>query len=255
VIVNHAVTKKVMDQDEAKAAGALAFFGDKYEDKVRVVAVPGVSQELCGGTHLDSTGQIGLFKIISESSVASGVRRIEGVTGKAAYELIRQQQGILNEVAETLRVPREKLASEVQKKLARIKELEKQLSSAKSGSVISVIDEAVRQAEEIAGIKVVARMLEAADMAQIRSAMDAAKQKLGSGAVALAGVSEGKVALGIGFTPDLVAKGFDAGAAVREVAPLIGGSGGGRKDFAQAGGSDESGINKAFEKFKNWLRK
>ena len=239
ILENHSLLAKEMPLATAKKTGALAFFAEKYEGKVRVVSIAGFSREFCGGTHLGSTGQIGLFKIISEGSVASGIRRIEAVTGFTALKAVKQEK--------------EKMAVELEKRLSRIKELEKQLSAQKINTARSSVDELIQSAEAIGNIKLIAKVIADADMAGLRSAVDLIKQKITSAVIVLASAGSGKALLVVGVTADLTAKGIDASELVGKIANFIGGSGGGRKDFAQAGGNNPAGLELALEELKKIL--
>jgi alanyl-tRNA synthetase len=252
ILENHALTKKEMTLAAARKTGALAFFGEKYEGKVRVVSIADFSKELCGGTHLESTGQIGLFKIIREGSVAQGVRRIEAVTGKEAYKAIKQEEEVVSDIALALNIPEDKIIPELERKLSRIRELEKQLSAKISETLKSSIDDVLKTAQVINGINFINTVAPDADAA--RKAVDLIKQKAAS--MSLIAVStgnnlDGQVFLVVGLTQDLVDKGVDACALIKQIAPEIGGSGGGRKDFAQAGGKLPDKLNSALEKLKN----
>jgi alanyl-tRNA synthetase len=248
IINNNPLKSKNMKLQEAKKAGALAFFGEKYDERVRMVAVGGLSRELCGGTHLESTGQIGLFKIISEGSIASGVRRIEAVTGRGAYKKVKEEEGILDEACAILNVPAEKLTQELIRKLAQVKELEKKLSSQSLGAVRDSLDNIISKAQNVKDIKVITMATENMDMDLLRKTMDLIKSKTGNAVIALGSVIDKRVLLVMGVTKDLLDKGLDASILIREVAKPIGGSGGGRKDFAQAGGNDPGKLEEAFSK-------
>jgi len=250
IIRNHPVAKKEMSLGQARESGALAFFAEKYEDNVRVVSVEGISKELCGGTHLDNTGSIGLFKIIHEGSVASGIRRIEAVTGFGAYRIIKEEENILVEVSEILNTPQEKISRELEKKLKQIKELEKSLSSQRLNNVKSGLDELIQKGAEIKGIKVIAEIIDNADMDLLRKTADLIKQKEPKVVAALGSDVDGRVSL-IAITN---LEDFDVSALIKEISSEIGGSGGGRKDFAQAGGNKPENIQKALDKFKKLVR-
>ena len=252
ILENHALTKKEMALAAARKTGALAFFGEKYEGKVRVVSIADFSKELCGGTHLESTGQIGLFKIIREGSVAQGVRRIEAVTGRQAYKSVKQEEEAISDVASALNTSEDKIIPELERRLGRIRELEKQLSATKSDTLKSSVDNVINAAQVINGINFINTVAPDADAA--RKAVDLIKQKAAS--MSLIAVStgnnlDGQVFLVVGLTQDLADKGVDACALIKQVAPEIGGSGGGRKDFAQAGGKFPDKLNSALEKLKN----
>jgi len=255
VIADISLETKTMDVAAAKKSGALAFFGEKYSSKVRVVSIEDISSELCGGTHLGSTGQIGFFSIIREGSVASGVRRIEAVTGKTAYNLVRENQGITREVASILNVPQDKIPAELQKRLSRIKEAEKQLGSKKMDSLSGSVDKLLESAKEIKGTKVILQLLKDADMDSLRKSVDLIKEKTDNAIVALGAVIGARALLVIGVTEALVGRGVDASKLISEVASFIGGSGGGRKDFAQAGGSQPQEFGKLFGELEERIGK
>ncbi len=250
VIQNLPVAKKEMSLDEARQEGALAFFAEKYEDKVRVVSVEGVSKEFCGGTHLDFTGSIGLFKILNESSIASGVRRVEALTGTQAFNAVKVEEEVLGGISDALKTPQDKLLAEVEKKIKQIKELEKQVSVLKLNGVVSSIDALLGNAEVINGIKVIAQRIEGADMSLLRQTADMLKQRLPDVVIALGSGVEGKAFLIVAVG----CKGFDASGIIKQIAPEIGGSGGGRKDLAQAGGTKPENLEKAFARLKEIIK-
>jgi alanyl-tRNA synthetase len=255
ILANHALSKKEMTLAMAKKSGALAFFGEKYEGRVRVVSIADVSKEFCGGTHLESTGQIGLFKILREGSVAQGIRRIEAVTGKEAYKAVKLEEETISDIASILNTGEDKVIAELEKRLARIKELEKQLVAKKSDALKSLIDSVVSSAEAINGINFINTVTPDADAC--RKAVDLIKQKAPGNSLIAASTGnnlQGQVFLVVGLTQDLVEKGMDASSIIRQVAPVIGGSGGGRKDFAQAGGKNPDMLASALEKLKDLIR-
>ena len=237
----------VRSYPEAVAAGAMALFGEKYGDEVRTVAVPGVSLELCGGCHVANTGEIGLVLIASERGVASGVRRIEAVTGEGAYHRVREERELLERVASAAGVPVERAAGEVAALRGQLKDAEKELSrlrvelvaggaGAAGGAGGAASDDG---AVEVDGVRVLTREVPAAPNAELRNMADVLRGKLGSGVVVIGtrDEAEGKVTLLAAVTDDLVGR-VKAGALVKELAPLVGGGGGGRADFAQAGGRE-----------------
>ena len=253
ILNNYPLKAKEMNLSEAKRKGALAFFAEKYASKVRTVAVSDVSLELCGGTHLDSTGQIGLFKITQEGSVASGVRRIEAITGASAYKAIKQEEEILGEVSSALGVPEDRIAQELEKRLVRIKELEKRLNSQVLNTVAASLDDLVKNAETINGIKVITNITANLDMNTLRRTVDLIKEKVNNKNtfIALSSTNPaGKAMLVFGATQDLCSRGIDASDLIKQVAGEIGGSGGGRKDFAQAGGNKLDKLEEAFRNLK-----
>jgi alanyl-tRNA synthetase len=250
ILGNYALTVKQMPLSEAKKKGYLAFFGEKYESRVRVVGIGDISGELCGGTHLGSTGQIGLFKIIHEGSIASGIRRIEAVTGNFAYKAAKEERNLLNEVAQILKVPQDKLVPELEKRIAQAKALEKQLTSQRIDSTKQALDSFIQEAETIKEVKVIAREMQNSAMDLLRKAVDLIKEKASNSVIALASSSGEKAFLVVGVTADLVEKGFDASKLILDMANIIGGSGGGRKDFAQAGGTRPENFAQAFKALK-----
>ena len=255
ILDNHSLEKKEMPMAQAKKSGALALFGEKYEAKVRVVSIGEVSKELCGGTHLGATAGIGIFKIVQEGSVAAGVRRIEAVTGDFAYQRIKEEEALLNDIASLLNVPNEKVRAELEKRLARIKEIEKQLNAQKLESVKSALDTFIRESEKINGITVIARSIENADMDLLRKTADLIKGKVDSSIITLGTSHAGRALLVMGITADLVQKGLDASKLIREISGILGGSGGGRADFAQAGGSNPENFAKAFQELRAIITK
>jgi len=234
---------------QAKKAGALAFFGEKYGSKVRVVSIPGTSMELCAGTHLQATGQIGIFKIVQEGSVASGVRRIEAVTGTGAYKIIKEEEAVVAELTGLLGVPRDRVISEIEKRTGRLKELEKQLNTQMVDALKNSLDDIIRVAEEVKGARVIIKALSNMDMELLRKNVDLIKEKCDNSVVALASNTKGRGLLVIGVSPSLTGR-VDAGRLIRDVSGIIGGSGGGRPDFAQAGGNKPQGIPEALAEIK-----
>jgi len=251
VINNYSLISKQTPLLEARKSGALAFFGEKYESKVRVVSISDISQEFCGGTHLDSTGKIGLFKITQESAVASGVRRIEAITGTVAYKTVKEEEKIVADIALALGVPADKITQELEKRLNRIKELEKKISSEKFSSIQASLETLIQNAGLINGIKVITKISENLDMDILRRTVDLIKEKTDNAIIAIGANNSGKVLLVMGVTQDLCSKGIDASRLIRDVAAAIGGSGGGRSDFAQAGGNKPENLDSAFRKLND----
>ena len=247
---NAQVSANVMKYDEAIKAGALAFFGDKYGDEVRVLQMGEHSTELCGGTHVARTGDIGFFKIIAETGIAAGVRRIEAVTGRGAVEYVQTLDRDLQHAAFLLKAP----ASEVTQKIAQIqdnvKSLEKELARLKSRLASSKGDELAAQAVDVNGVKVLAASLDG-DAKALREAMDQLKSKLKSAVIVLGAVDGGRVQLAAGVTADAIDK-IKAGDLVNYVAQQVGGKGGGRPDMAMAGGSDPSKLPSALASVRSW---
>ena len=230
--------------DEAKAMGAMALFGEKYGDIVRVVQVGDYSLELCGGCHVPNTSVIGLFKIVSESGIGAGTRRIEAVTGKAAYQLMNDQVGLLKEAAAKVKSNPRDLVGRVEGLLEEIRNLQRENDSlsTKLGNIEA--GNLVDRVQNINGVNVLAAKVNATDMNNLRAMVDDLKQKLESAVIVLASPQGEKVNIIAGVTKDLIAKGHHAGKLVKEVATICGGGGGGRPDMAQAGGKDASQIEK-----------
>jgi alanyl-tRNA synthetase len=242
---------------EALAAGAMALFGEKYGERVRTVAVPGVSLELCGGCHVRNTGEIGLFLITGERGVASGVRRIEAVTGEAAYERVREREELLAAVARAAGAPAERAADEVAALRDRVAGAERELAKMRlqlvAGAAGAPGGAATADTVEIDGFRVLAREVAPAPANELRTMADALRGKLGSGVVVLGTRGEGKVTLLAAVTPDLAGR-VSAGELVRRLAPLVGGGGGGRPDFAQAGGKQPERLPAALAEVAGAVR-
>jgi alanyl-tRNA synthetase len=242
VLRNTPVQTEVRDTQEAIAAGAMALFGEKYGDRVRVVSIPGVSLELCGGTHVRATGDIGLFAIVSESGVAAGVRRIEAVTGLDSLTAFQRQRDELGALAAALNARAGELGTRVAALQDDNKRLARELQQARMKAALTTASGgAADEVIEVAGIKLVAREVSGLDTNGLRSLVDRHRDSIKSGVVVLASPSDGKVAIVVGVTPDLTKK-VPAGQVVKQLAPIVGGGGGGRPDFAEAGGKDPSKI-------------
>ncbi len=252
--VNSEISTNIMPLDDALASGALAFFGDRYpESNVRVVTIPDpaaprgfYSKELCGGTHVRRTGDIGVFKIAVEQSAAAGVRRIEAITGAAALADYQRAQQLLRDISARLGVNDENLAAAIERTEQTQKQLEKQLETMKRKGALSKSDDLESQARTIKGVKVISAELENVDREGMRQLVDTLRQKLGSGIVVLGTAEDGKVALLAGVTKDLTSK-LHAGKVIQAIAKEVGGSGGGRPDLAEAGGKDTSALKSALE--------
>jgi alanyl-tRNA synthetase len=251
ILANAATEAKLMGFDDAVSAGAMALFGEKYGDEVRVLSI-GSSRELCGGTHVSRTGDIGLFKIVAEGGVAAGIRRVEAVTGENALALVQSLSNRVNEAAAALKAQPEELIQRIAQVQDHVKSLEKELTALKSKLASSQGDELLTQAVDVNGIKVLAATLEGADVTALRETMDKLKDKLKTAAIVLASVKDGKVSLIAGVTADATSK-VKAGDLVNFVAQQVGGKGGGRPDMAQAGGTDPSGLPKALEGVAAWV--
>jgi len=251
VFSSRPVSWEYLPYRQAVEAGAMAFFGEKYADVVRMVTVPGVSRELCGGTHVRNTSEIGLFRILSESAVAAGVRRIEAVTGLSAWRSLREDAGVLHGLARELKVSAADVPDRVRKLSARIRTLEKAVQEARRRSSRDLVGEILSGAREAGGVRRVSAEVEAMDAAALRELADAVKGKIGSGIVLL-GVRDGeRCHLVAGVTPDLTGR-FSASDIVRKAAAVVGGGGGGRKDMAQAGGSLAGRLPEALATIDAW---
>ncbi|MFM8466753.1 MAG: alanine--tRNA ligase [Oxalobacteraceae bacterium] len=251
ILHNAATNAQLMGYDDAIKAGAMALFGEKYGDTVRVLGI-GSSTELCGGTHVTRTGDIGLFKIVSEGGVAAGIRRVEAVTGENALTLVQTLAAHVSEAAAALKVQPDEIAHRIAQVQDQVKSLEKELASIKTKMASSQGDDLLSQAVDINGIKVLAATLEGADVPTLRSVMDKMKDKLKTAAIVLASVADGKVTLIAGVTADSTSK-VKAGELVNFVAQQVGGKGGGRPDMAQAGGTDPSGLPTALAAVGQWV--
>ncbi|RLA29746.1 MAG: alanine--tRNA ligase [Gammaproteobacteria bacterium] len=249
---NKAADTNLMKYDDAVASGAIALFGEKYDDKVRVLRLGDSSVELCGGTHVVRTGNIGVFKITSEGGVASGIRRIEAVTGKSALTWIDANQQALNNVAALLKSPRDQAAAKVEQLLRKNKELEKELVAARQKLVTGGTADFSDSITEVEGIKILATRMDGADAKTLRDAVDQFKDKLQSAVVVLGSVENGKVRLAAGVTKNNTDR-IRAGDVIKPVAAQVGGKGGGRPDFAQAGGSDPDNLDTALASVSAWV--
>ncbi len=256
VLGGEAISWTTMPIAEAKSLGAMALFGEKYPDVVRVVQMGDFSRELCGGTHLDNVGQVGLFKVIAEEPVSSGTRRITALTGKAAFDYIRQEQQTLASVAAALKVPPSQAAERVAVLLEENKALKKQAAQRRSESAPKVSpDDLLASATSVGSFHVVASAMDSSTPDELRQLIDVLRRKQPSElAVLLASSVDGKVNLAAGLTPDLIAIGLHAGQWLKEVAPIVGGGGGGRPDLAQAGGKIPDKIPDALERAVAFLR-
>jgi alanyl-tRNA synthetase len=251
ILVNAATEARMMGIEDAKKSGAMMLFGEKYGDEVRVLDI-GTSRELCGGTHVKRTGDIGLFKIVAESGVAAGVRRVEAVTGERALTYIQEQELQLQRVAEAVKAQPHDAAARITQILDNVKHLERELGRMKSKLASSQGDDVADRVREIKGVKVLAVCLEEADPKTLREAVDKFKNKFKSCVTVLAAVEDGKVKLIAGVTSDLTAR-LKAGELVNFVAQQVGGKGGGRADLAQAGGTEPDNLPAALESVTGWV--
>jgi alanyl-tRNA synthetase len=248
---NTPVQTEVRSTQEAMASGAMALFGEKYGDRVRVVSVPGFSLELCGGTHVKATGDIGFFVVTQESGVAAGVRRIEALTGAGAVAWYQQQRAALDRVVGALNTTPEQSVEIVQRLQAEAKRLTRELDALKMKAALGGGSRGAGgpddDTREVKGVKVIARRVSGLEKAALRGLSDSLRDRLGSGIVVIASENDGKVALVVSVTKDLTAR-IHAGRIVKEIAPIVGGGGGGRPDFAEAGGKDPSKIDELISK-------
>ncbi|MCC6503096.1 MAG: alanine--tRNA ligase [Deltaproteobacteria bacterium] len=245
ILSNKDVSTDVISYQEAVDRGAMALFGEKYGEVVRMVQVEGVSAELCGGTHVKRTGDIGLVKITGEGSVAAGVRRIEAVTGEAALEYVTQAEDALREASQLLKAPRAEVADKIRKLFDDAKELEREIEKLKSKEKAGAAGELIDSVKKVGDVSVLAAKV-SGDAKELREMADALRLKLGSGIVVLAAELEGKALILAAVTRDLTDR-YSAGEIIKKLAPVIGGKGGGKSDMAQAGGSEPANINKAIE--------
>ncbi|HHU5898298.1 TPA: alanine--tRNA ligase [Klebsiella pneumoniae] len=249
---NLAIETNIMDIDAARASGAMALFGEKYDDRVRVLRMGDFSTELCGGTHAARTGDIGLFRITSESGTAAGVRRIEAVTGEGAMAILHAQSDQLNDIAQLLKGDSHNLGEKVRAALERTRQLEKELQQLKEQAAAQESANLSSKAEEINGVKLLVSELTGVEPKMLRTIVDDLKNQLGSTIVVLATVADGKVSLIAGVSKDVTDR-VKAGELVGMVAQQVGGKGGGRPDMAQAGGTDASALPAALASVKGWV--
>jgi alanyl-tRNA synthetase len=249
---NVEVAARIMKYDDAIRAGAMALFGEKYGDEVRVLSMGDFSTELCGGTHVRRTGDIGFFKIVAETGVAAGVRRVEAVTGEGALAWVQERETKLAEAAAALRTSPDDVTQKIAQVQDNVRALEKELARLKSKMASSQGDELADRAQDVKGVKVLAATLEGADAKTLRETLDRLKDRLRSAAIVLAAAEGSKVSLVAGVTADLTAK-VKAGELVNFVAQQVGGKGGGRADMAQAGGTDASKLAPALESVREWV--
>ena len=251
ILANTATDARVMDIEAAKATGAMMLFGEKYGETVRVLDI-GTSRELCGGTHVQRTGDIGLFKIVAESGVAAGVRRVEAVTGLNALTYLQGLEATVDAAASTLKAPTAELTTRIVSTLEQIKTLEKEVAQLKGKLASNQGDELLGQAVEVQGVKILAAQLEGADAKTLRDTLDKLKDKLKSAAIVLAAVDGDKVQLAAGVTPDTLGK-VKAGELVNFVAQQVGGKGGGKPDMAMAGGTQPAALPQALASVQAWV--
>ena len=251
ILANAATSAKVMSLDDAQKTGAMMLFGEKYGESVRVLEI-GSSKELCGGTHVQRTGDIGIFKILSESGVAAGIRRVEAITGDRALTYLQKLDTQINQLAVSLKATPSDLAQRIAQLQDHARSLEKELERLGSKLAASQGDELMSQAVEVNGVKILAALLEGADAKVLRETLDQLKNKLKSATIVLASVQDGKVQLAAGVTADTIAK-VKAGDLVNHVAQQVGGKGGGKPDMAMAGGTDPKGLAVALKSVQAWV--
>ena len=251
ILANAAAQARVMDIESAQKTGAMMLFGEKYGETVRVLDI-GTSRELCGGTHVQRTGDIGLFKVVAEGGVAAGVRRVEAVTGANALAYLQQLEDTVTQAAGVLKAPTAELTGRIGQALDQIKALEKEVAALKGKLASSQGDELAGLAVDVKGLKVLAAKLEGADAKTLRDTMDKLKDKLKTAAIVLAAVDGDKVQLAAGVTADSLGK-VKAGDLVNFVAGQVGGKGGGKPDMAMAGGTDASKLPAALASVAGWV--
>ncbi|WP_298824715.1 alanine--tRNA ligase [uncultured Piscinibacter sp.] len=251
ILANAATQARVMGIDEAQKSGAMMLFGEKYGDEVRVLDI-GSSRELCGGTHVQRTGDIGLFKIVAESGVAAGVRRVEAVTGGNALAYLQSLEGTVNRIAGTLKTAPAEVPARLAQVLEQVRSLEKELAALKGKLASAQGDDLIAKAVDVKGLKVLAAQLDGADAKALRETLDKLKDKLKSAAIVLATVDGGKVQLAAGVTADATAR-VKAGELVNFVAQQVGGKGGGKPDMAMAGGTEPAGLGAALASVQGWV--
>ena len=254
ILDNDEARTEVMPLEDARRSGAIALFGEKYDDPVRVLSLGDYSVELCGGTHVSRAGDVGLFKIVSEGGIAAGVRRIGALTGEAALSWVHSMEDRIERIAHSMKADAETVADRVEAMLARSRELERDLDRLKTRVAAAHGDDLAAQAVDIEGLKVLAAKIDGADPKALRETVDRLKSRLGSAAVVLATINAGKVALVAGVTKDCTDR-IEAGMLANHVARQVGGRGGGRPELAQAGGNDPSRVDQAISSVQGWVRK
>jgi alanyl-tRNA synthetase len=252
--LNNALSTQLMDLDDAKASGAMALFGEKYDEKVRVVKMGEFSTELCGGTHVSRTGDIGLLKITSEGGIASGVRRIEATSGQTAQDFVNDESEKLHAIASLLKSDKTHVVEKVSIGLQQVKQLEKELNQLRQSIAGQKSKDIMSNVIDVHGVKLLVANMQGIEANALRGVMDDLKNQLQSGVIALGLASDGKVNLIAGVTKDLVGK-FKAGDLVNYMASQVGGKGGGRPDMAQAGGTQPENLEQALASVKSWLEK
>ncbi|TYB14918.1 alanine--tRNA ligase [Aggregatibacter actinomycetemcomitans] len=253
VRANNPIKTDIMELEAAKAKGAMALFGEKYSDQVRVLTMGDFSIELCGGIHAKRTGDIGLFKIVTETAVAAGIRRIEAITGETAIEWLQNQQSLLNQSAELLKSDVNSITDKISLLQDKFKKVEKELQTLKEKATLQAGNDLAQSAVKINGVSVIAQQLDGIEAKSLRSMVDSLKNQLGSAVIVFASVVDEKVNLIVGVTQDLTGK-VKAGELVNLMAQQVGGKGGGRPDMAMAGGTQPENVNKALSVCSDWLK-
>jgi len=254
ILENHPVETVVMDIEQAVASGAMALFDEKYGDKVRVVTVKEVSKELCGGTHARASGDIGSFKIISEVGIAAGVRRIEAVAGRRAYRTFKREEQDLHDIAQLLKTADQDVVPRVEKLVAQVRILEKEIDQFKHKFQSSQACDVISEAREINGVKVLVKRVDNMEQKDLRDFGDKLRDKLGTGILELGSAKNEKVILIVMVSNDLTHR-FHAGQIIKEMAPILGGTGGGKSDMAQSGGKDPRKLDAALEALYGIIKK
>lgn len=254
IIENHPVETKVLDIDQAIATGAMALFDEKYGDKVRVVNVLDVSRELCGGTHAKASGDIGMFKIVSEVGIAAGIRRIEALAGRRAFQAVKKEEQSLREISELLKASDPDVVGRVERLLNQLREAEKELEKFKHKMQSTQAGDIISEAREMSGVRVLVKRLDDMEPKDLRDFGDKLRDKLGSGVLALGSAKDGKVSLIVMVSKDLLDR-FHAGHLIKDMAVILGGTGGGKPDLAQAGGKDPEKLDEALEALYTIIKK
>ena len=248
------VVKNLLPIEQARKSGALAFFAEKYGKVVRVVSINDYSKEFCGGTHLDSTGQIGLFKIVSESAIAQGIRRLEAKTGTCALEHITEQENQLTKISQILKAPAEELVDRLNVQSNRLKQLEKELGQFRFESIKGTIDTILKKAENVNGTQIINHSFKNVNMELLRKISDLLRQKTKSAVILLGARTEDNASLLLTVSDDLIKKGIKANEMIKEISPLINGSGGGRPQLAQAGSKEVDKIDSALKQANQMIK-
>ncbi|MFH5835785.1 alanine--tRNA ligase [Proteiniclasticum sp. C24MP] len=249
------VTTSLMSMSDAKASGAMALFDEKYGDEVRVLSVGEFSMELCGGTHVRNSGEIGLFKVTSEAGIASGVRRIEAITGLNSFELFNQKENTLSELQELLKVGKNEIVNKVAANIQEMKALQKELEESRKAQSLGYVDELLKMKEEVHGVHLIRGEVQNVEAGDLRDLTEKVLDKLQSGIVVLAAKGEGKVSFSVMISKDKVKDGYHAGKLIKEIAAIAGGGGGGRPDMAQAGGKKPEMLGEALQAVEDLLKK